>query len=251
VALVAPLLELRGIGKRYGAVRALEEIDLDIAPGEVVGLCGDNGAGKSTLIRILSGAQPASAGEMRLDGASVRFASPAQALAAGIATTYQDLALAPRLSIAQNVFMGGELLRRPAWLGLLDKRRMRADARQYLSRFGFAVEDMNRPVADLSGGQRQAVALARALRWQARLVIMDEPTAALGVAESRAVLDLIRRLHQQGVAVLLVSHDMDHVVAVTQRVVVLKKGRKAGEIATAATDADRLAHAVMSGLVAA
>ncbi len=250
MALVAPLLELRGIAKRYGAVRALEGIDLAIFPGEVVGLCGDNGAGKSTLIRILSGAQPASAGELRLDGIPVRFASPAQALAAGIATTYQDLALAPRLSIAQNVFMGGELLRRPAWLGLLDKRRMHAEARQYLSRFGFAVDDMHRPVADLSGGQRQAVALARALRWQARLVIMDEPTAALGVAESRAVLELIRRLHEQGVAVLLVSHDMDHVVAVTQRVVVLKKGRKAGEIATNATDADRLAHAVMSGTVA-
>jgi simple sugar transport system ATP-binding protein len=245
------LLSLRGVGKRYGAVRALEAIDLEIHAGEVVGLCGDNGAGKSTLIRILSGAQPPSEGEIRLDGAPTRFASPAEALQAGIATTYQDLALAPRLSIAQNVFMGAELLRGPRFLGLLDKKRMRAEARAYLARFAFAVDDMNRPVADLSGGQRQAVALARALRWQARLVIMDEPTAALGVAESRVVLDLIRALRDQGVAVLLVSHDMDHVIAVTGRVVVLKKGRKSGELATADTDADRLAHAIMSGALAA
>ena len=172
-----------------------------------------------------------------------RRGAPAEALAAGIATTYQDLALAPRLAIYQNVVMGGELLR----FGLLDKRRMRAEAWRYLEPLGFAVRDMDRPVSDLSGGQRQAVALARAMRWRARLVIMDEPTAALGVAESRQVLALIRRLRDQGVAVLLISHNMDDVLAVADRVAILKRGRKAGELAAHQTDPIRLAQAVVSG----
>jgi ABC-type sugar transport system ATPase subunit len=252
VALVSPpLLRLRGIGKRFGAVRALGNIDLDVGAGEAVAICGDNGAGKSTLIRIISGAEAASEGTMALDGAEMSFRSPAQALAAGIATTYQDLALAPRLSIAQNVFMGGELLRAPQWLGVLDKKRMRRAARDYLDPFGFSVTDMDRPVAELSGGQRQAVALARALRWQARIVIMDEPTAALGVAESRQVLDLIARLRARGVTVLLVSHNMDDVVAATERVVVLKRGSKIFEGSTADLDAGRLAHVITSGLAPA
>ncbi len=244
---MTPLLEVQNLGKSYGAVRALEGVDLTIHAGETVALIGDNGAGKSTLIRLLSGADRPSEGTIRLDGEAVRFASPAESLASGIATIWQDLALAPRLSIAQNVFMGGERLRWPAWLGLLDHARMRAEAREHLSRFGFSVTDMDRPVADLSGGQRQAVALARALRWQARIVIMDEPTAALGVAESRMVLDLIGRLHEQGVTILLVSHDMDHVAAVASRAIVLKRGRKAGEMA--ARDPIALAHAIMSGHV--
>jgi ABC-type sugar transport system ATPase subunit len=249
VALVAALLSLRGVGKRFGPVRALEGIDLDIHPREVIGICGDNGAGKSTLIRIIAGAEAPSEGTVMLNGAPARFRSPADALARGIATTYQDLALAPRLSIAENVFMGGEITRGPGWLGLLDRHAMRAEAAGYLERFGFAGIDMDSPVADLSGGQRQAVALARALRWRARVVIMDEPTAALGVAESRMVLDLIGRLRAEGVTVILVSHDMDDVVAATSRIVVLKKGRKAGEIETARIDARGLGAAIMSGMV--
>ncbi len=249
MSLAGPLLSLRGIGKSYGPVRALEGIDLHINAREVLGICGDNGAGKSTLIRILAGAELPSEGTLVINGEPVRFRSPAAALARGIATIYQDLALAPRLSIAQNVFMGGELLRGPAVFGLLDRPRMRREAEMYLDRFGFAGIDMNRPVADLSGGQRQAVALARALRWRARMVIMDEPTAALGVAESRQVLDLIVRLRSEGVTVVLVSHNMDDLVAVTTRVVVMKKGRKAGEAETSRLDAQKLAQAVMSGIV--
>lgn len=245
MALIYPL-ELRGIGKSYGAVRALEGVDLAIRQGEVLGLCGDNGAGKSTLVRILSGAETPSAGTLLRDGATVRFASPADALAQGIATTYQDLALAPRLSIAENVFMGAERMR----FGLLDKRRMRDEASGYLARFGFGGIAMDRPVADLSGGQRQAVALARALRWNARIVIMDEPTAALGVAESQVVLDLIRQMRDAGVTVILVSHDMEDVIAVTDRVAILKKGRKAGEVDTAGVDAASLGAMIMSGVVA-
>ena len=230
MALVTPpLLRLRGIGKRFGAVRALGGIDLDVGTGEAVAICGDNGAGKSTLIRIISGAETASEGTMAIDGREISFRSPAQALAAGIATTYQDLALAPRLSIAQNVFMGGELLRAPQWLGLLDKKRMRNTARAYLNPFGFSVTDMDRPVADLSGGQRQAVALARALRWQARIVIMDEPTAALAVAETRKVLALVRRLSGRGCAVVIVSHNISDVFEVADRMCVFRRGRKIAE----------------------
>ena len=250
MALVEPMLALRGIGKSYGPVRALAGIDLDIAAREVVGICGDNGAGKSTLIRILSGAERPSEGMIRANGQAIAITSPANALARGIATIYQDLALAPRLSIVQNIFMGAELVRGPRGLGLLDHRRMRDEAAALLDRFGLGAIDMNRPVSDLSGGQRQAVALARALRAKARIVIMDEPTAALGVAESAQVLDLIRRLHAEGVTVLLISHDLEDVMAVTPRVVILKTGRKAGEIETARTTAIRLGEMIMSGVVA-
>ncbi len=250
MALVAPLLELRGIGKSYGPVRALHGIDLAIGAREVIGLCGDNGAGKSTLIRILSGAERPSEGQLLAAGRPIEIRSPANALARGIATTYQDLALAARLPIVQNIFMGTELIRGPSLLGLLDHRRMRAEAATLLDRFGLGGIDLHRPVSDLSGGQRQAVAIARALRAKARVVIMDEPTAALGVAESRQVLDLIRRLRADGVTVLLVSHDMEDVMAVTTRVVILKKGHKAGEIETAGLSAARLGEMIMSGVVA-
>lgn len=249
MALVEPLLVLRGVSKHYGAVRALEEIDLDVHEGDVIGLCGDNGAGKSTLIRVLSGAVPPTAGMIAFEGDRLWRHTPRESLGAGIATIYQDLALAPRLSIAQNVFMGAELLSSPRMFGLLDRRRMRREARRLLDRFDFAVTDMDRPVSELSGGQRQAVALARALRWQARLVILDEPTAALGVAESQMVLDLIRSLAAQGVTVILVSHNMDDLIAVTRRVVVLKAGRKVGETPTAALTPTTLATAIMTGEV--
>jgi len=246
---VVTLLALRGIGKRYGAVRALHGIDLDVAPGEVLGICGDNGAGKSTLLKIVSGAQSPDAGTMRLRGEPLRLASPRAALARGIATIYQDLALAPDLPVYQNIFMGAELTRATPLPGLrvLDKAAMRRQASRYLTELGVSLPDVRRPVRDLSGGQRQAVAIARALRWSASLVIMDEPTAALGVAETARVLALIRRLNEVGRTVILVSHNMDDVVAVCQRVVILKKGEKAMERDLAGVDAHRLAHWVMTG----
>jgi simple sugar transport system ATP-binding protein len=249
---VSALLEARGLGKTYGAVAALTGLDLDVARAEVVGVCGDNGAGKSTLMRIIAGAQPPSEGEMHFEGRSVTFDGPRDALTTGIAAIYQDLALAVDQSVYQNVFMGSELTRPTFVPGLerLDKRAMRERSRGFLEQIGIALPSVDQPVSRLSGGQRQAVAICRALRWQAKLVIMDEPTAALGVREKARVLELIRRLRDTGVAILLVSHNMDDVVAVTDRVVILRGGRKIGEVATGDTDADRLSHMVMSGRVA-
>jgi len=245
---MTPLLRLVGIKKRYGAVEALSGVDLDVDAGEVLAICGDNGAGKSTLIRVVSGAHEPSAGRIELEGRPVAFGSPLEALAAGVATIYQDLALAPRLAIWQNVFVGAALTRRLlGFLRVLDKRRMMAEARQYLARLKVDIADMGRPVEGLSGGQRQAVAIARALRWNARLVIMDEPTAALGVAESRQVLDLIRELARAGATVILISHNMAQVVEVASRVAVLKSGRKIADRPVAGLSADDLAHLVMVG----
>ena len=242
------LIRLAGIRKRYGAVLALQGVDLAVDAGEVLAICGDNGAGKSSLIRVVSGAHEPDEGTIEIEGRPVRFGSPQGALAEGVATIYQDLALAPRQPIWQNIFIGAELTRTllPG-LTVLDKARMRAEAHRYLARLNVAITDTDRAVDTLSGGQRQAVAIARALRWNARLVIMDEPTAALGVAESRQVLDLIRELHRAGTTVILISHNMAEVVEVATRVVVLKSGCKIADRPAAGLSADDLAHLVMTG----
>jgi ABC-type sugar transport system ATPase subunit len=238
-----PLLSLRDVAMSYGAVAALRGVDLDIRAGEVLALCGDNGAGKSSLVKILAGAQRPTGGTVALDGAPVAFRSPQDALRRGVATIYQDLAVAPRLSIWQNVVLGSELTRRP--FGLLDKRRMAEMSRGFLARLAVTIADMETPVESLSGGQRQAVAICRALRWDARIIIMDEPTAALGVKETAQVLGLIRRLHDEGRTVILVSHAMQDVVAVAGRVVVLKAGRKTEDRPVAGLTAGDLAGLVM------
>ncbi|MFC4277669.1 ATP-binding cassette domain-containing protein [Achromobacter aloeverae] len=242
------VLSLKQISKSYGAVQALHGIDLDVRAGEVLAICGDNGAGKSTLIRIISGAQPPSGGAMALKGRAVRFRSPHDALRQGIATIYQDLALAPRLSIVENIFMGAEHVRRllPG-IRVLDKSRMRREALGYLRRLSVPIEDMRRPVERMSGGQRQAVAIARALHWNADIVIMDEPTAALGVKETALVLGLIRRLREEGRTVILISHNMSDVAALADRVAILKGGTKVIDRPIAGLDADTLAHMVMTG----
>ncbi len=242
-----PLLTLSGITKAYGAVEALRGVDLEVHAGDVLALCGDNGAGKSSLIKIVSGAQAPSSGQIAVKGQAVAFASPQDALRRGIATIYQDLALAPRLSIAQNVFLGSEPTRGIGPFRILDKGRMARESQGYLGRLAIAVSDMATPVERLSGGQRQAVAIARALRWDAELIIMDEPTAALGVRETAQVLDLIRRLQAEGRTVVLISHNMADVVAVSSRVAILKSGRKVVDRPTAGLDADHLAHLVMTG----
>jgi len=245
----APILSLRGIGKSYGAVVAVREVDLDLHAGEVLAVCGDNGAGKSSLIKVISGAEEPTSGSITLRGAPVRFMSPHDALARGVATIYQDLALAPRLSIASNVFLGAELTRTLGlpFLRVLDKRAMARDARGYLARLAITIDDMTKPVAALSGGQRQAVAISRALRWNADIVIMDEPTAALGVRETAQVLDLVRRLKDDGRAVILISHNMQDVVAVSDRVAILSAGQKFVDRETAGLSADDLTHLIMKG----
>ncbi len=247
--MTAPILSLRGLGKDYGAVVAVRDVDLDVMPGETVAILGDNGAGKSSLIKMICGAEAPSRGEIRLRGEAVRFSSPHDALARGVATIYQDLALAPRLSIAENVFMGSELTRPTPlpFFRLLDKQKMALESRRYLEQLAIRIDDMSRPVERLSGGQRQAVAISRALRWNAEVIIMDEPTAALGVKETALVLDLVRRLKASGRTILLISHAMRDVVALADRVVILGAGAKIADQTTAGLTADDLSHMIMNG----
>jgi len=220
-----PVLELRGIGKEFGAIRALHDVDLQVFPGEVVGLMGDNGAGKSTLVKIIAGNFRPTVGEVRFDGDAVHFYRPIDARAVGIEVVYQDLALADNLTAAANVFLGRELKRRVGPFAFLDHNAMAARA---LELFG-ELRSETRPhdlVKQMSGGQRQAVAIARTRLSNAKLVMMDEPTAAISVRQVEQVLSLIHRLKEQGVAVMLISHRMPDVFAVCDRVVVMRRGEK-------------------------
>jgi ABC-type sugar transport system ATPase subunit len=239
------------IHKSYGAVEALRGVSVEIAAGEVHAICGDNGAGKSTLIKVLSGVETPDRGSITLDGRPCRFATPTDALRAGVATIHQDLAIAPRMTIYQNVFMGAELTRRVLGLRLLDKPAMRRQSLGYMAQLNKALTDMDARVEDLSGGQRQAVAICRALRWNADVVILDEPTAALGVRETEQVLDLIRSLKSAGKTVILISHAMTDVVAVADRVTVLRHGRNQTRLPVPGLTADRLSHVILSGETAA
>jgi ABC-type sugar transport system ATPase subunit len=236
----APLLQARSISKHFGALQALTDVDLDIHEGEVLAILGDNGAGKSTFIKILSGAYEASVGTLLLDGAPVQFASPQDAADAGIATIFQELALSENLSIAENVFLGRELVQRVLGVPFLRKREMKQRVAELLRDLDAHVTDAEAAVGSLSGGQRQAVAISRALNLNARLVIMDEPTAALAVAETRKVLQLIRRLADSGRAVILISHNMHDVFEVADRIVVFRRGRKIAERLRSETDPEEV-----------
>jgi ABC-type sugar transport system ATPase subunit len=217
-----PLLRLVGVGKNFGPVRALTDINLDVPIGQVTALVGDNGAGKSTLIKTIAGIWTQDSGEIRWEGKPVRLHSPKDATDLGIATVYQDLALADNLDIVQNMFLGREPVRH--WI--LDETRMEQEAKRTLADLSVVtVRSVRQPVGSLSGGQRQAVAVARAVLREAKLVILDEPTAALGVTQTRVVLDLIRRLRDQGIAVLVISHNLNDVQAVADRVAVLRLGQ--------------------------
>jgi simple sugar transport system ATP-binding protein len=225
----APLLQIVGISKSYGHIRALSDVSFDVHAGEVVGLVGDNGAGKSTLVNIIAGAIRPTSGSLRIDGQEVHFASALDARMAGIEAVYQDLALALDLDIWANIFIGREILR-PGLLGrlgVLNKQAMRQKATDGLRRTGIRVGSIRTPCRSLSGGQRQAVAVARGLIWGSRLLLMDEPTAALGVEQQAKVGELIAAVRAHGIPVILVSHNMPQVKALCDRIVVLFRSRKA------------------------
>ncbi len=222
-----PLLEAQGIQKHFGRLVALRDGNFSLAHNEVHAIVGDNGAGKSTLIKIVSGVYHADGGELRLEGQPFTVANPREARRLGIETVYQDLALAEHLDAAANLFLGREEYLPPplGWFGFLDKRAMRRRAQEEMRRLKIGIQSVDQPVADLSGGQRQAVAVARAIAWGTRIVIMDEPTAALGVRESSMVLELIGEVRSQGLAIIMISHNLPEVFAVADRITVLRLGR--------------------------
>ena len=227
---VTPVLEGRGLTKRFGNVTAIENADFELMPGEILAVIGDNGAGKSSLIKCLCGAYTPDAGEILLDGKPVNFKSPLDARALGIETVYQNLAVSPGLDIAQNMYLGREK-RKPGILGslfrLLDRSAMQDHARRQLSELGLlTIQDIEQAVETLSGGQRQGVAVARAAAFAPRVVIMDEPTAALGVKESRRVLELIKDVRDRGLPIILISHNMPHVFEVADRIHIHRLGRR-------------------------
>ncbi|MGW3347522.1 ATP-binding cassette domain-containing protein [Nonomuraea rubra] len=248
--MAAPLIAARGIVKSYGQVEALRGADFSLGAGEVVALVGDNGAGKSTLAKILSGVERPDGGTIEADGEPVAFGSVEEARGAGIETVYQDLALCADLTPAANFFLGRERLR-PGLLGLLgvlDNAAMRRETQRACERLGVRLASQSAPVSALSGGQRQGVAVARAVTWARRAVFMDEPTAALGVLQTRRVLDLIRTVRDSGVSVVLISHNMQDVMAVSDRVEVLRLGRRVARFDTARVSMEELVGA-MTGVL--
>jgi D-xylose transport system ATP-binding protein len=240
-----PVLELTGVSKHFGAVQALYQVDFRVAAGEVVALVGDNGAGKSTLIKCIAGIHPADEGEFIFEGTPVHIHGPKDAARLGIEVVYQDLALADNLDVVQNMFLGREELDGLRRLNEVDMERR---ASQTLSDLSVTtIRSVRQTVAGLSGGQRQSVAVAKAVMWNSKLVILDEPTAALGVAQTRQVLDLVRRLAQQGLAVALVTHNMHDVFEVADRITVLRLGQNVAEFDTKSTTQAKVVEAITAG----
>jgi D-xylose transport system permease protein len=243
-ATVAPLLQLRGIKKHFGAVQALAGVDLDVPAGAVTALCGDNGAGKSVLVKCIAGIHEPDAGEIRWAGIPVRVRSPRESAALGIEIVYQDLALCDNLDVVENMFLGRERVRR----GLLDEDEMERVAAATLAGLNVTtVRSIRQAVASLSGGQRQSVAVAKAVMWNSKLVILDEPTAALGVAQTKQVLALVRRLADQGLAVIIVSHNLNDVFAVADRLAILHLGSMVGGGPAAKFDTQRVVQLMTTG----
>ena len=242
------LLEVRGLSKHFGAIRALNDFDMTINRGEVVALAGDNGAGKTTMIKTISGVFQPTAGEVRFKGAPVSFATPQEARDKGIETIYQDLALADNLSIGANIFLGREpMTKKFGFLPVLDRKAMRKAAQETMALLDFHVSRLDAPVSNFSGGQRQAVAIGRAVHWDAQILIMDEPTAALGVPEQRKVISLIHQLKAQGRGIIFISHNLQDIFAVSDRIIVMRRGVKAGERRISETTHDEVVKLMIGG----
>jgi len=239
-------IELRDIKKSFGAVQALQGVNISLAPGEVLGLVGDNGAGKSTLMKILSGAQAPDSGSILLDGKEVRFSHPRDARAEHIEMVYQDLSLCEELDVAGNLFLGRE----PRWgrlPGFVDRRRMHREAAEALDSLGIRIQYTDVPVANLSGGQRQSVAIGRALTFDPRVLILDEPTAALAVKEVEQVLELTREVADTGVSVILITHRLQDLFKVCDRIAVMYEGTNVADLDTASTSMEQLVQAIVGG----
>lgn len=243
-----PLLRLVGVGKTYGAVRALEGVDLELYPGEVVGLVGDNGAGKSTLVKTISGVGPASEGEFYVDGERVDISTPTTATHLGIETVYQDLALCDNLDVTSNLFLGHEIRTK---LGTLNDIEMEKRALAVLRTLDVKLPSARALVSALSGGQRQSIAVAKTILRQAKVVMLDEPTAALGVAQTKQVLNLIKRLREQGIAILVISHNMVDVFEVADRVIVMRLGHKVANFNVKETNSSQVIAAITGASVSA
>jgi D-xylose transport system ATP-binding protein len=236
-----PLLELRGVNKRFGAVQALTDVDFAARTGRVTALVGDNGAGKSTLIKTIAGINPMDAGEYRFDGQPVQVTTPQAATTLGIATVYQDLALCDNLDVVANLYLGREEL---GTVRLLDETDMEQEASKVLKRLAVRIPSVRTQVASLSGGQRQGVAIARSMLGEPKVVLLDEPTAALGVAQTAQVLDLVRTLREQGLAVVVISHNLADVFAVADTIVVLRLGRQVGVLEAKQTNSEEVVAAI-------
>jgi len=244
-----PLLEVKNITKRFGGLTAVDNMDMKVFPGEVVGLLGDNGAGKSTLIKVISGVYHADAGTIFFEGKKVRIDNPMDALRIGIETLYQDLALAENLNVYANIFLGREKLKR--FLGLinvLDHDYMLNESKKMLDRLEIEVPSLRNQIRTLSGGQRQAVAISRSIYWDAKFLIMDEPTAALGVAEQKKVLDLVKILSSQGISIIIISHQLHDVFSVATRLVIMRRGKKVAERITKDTTTDEIVGLIVGSL---
>ncbi len=241
------LLEIEGVSKSFGPVNVLHGVDLTVDRGEVVGLVGDNGAGKSTLMKLVTGMYTADAGAISLDGTPILGLPPGERRRMGIEMIYQDLALARQQDVAANIFLGREPTRSILGMRFVDRAAMKRDAQAMIDRLGARLPAINRPVGSFSGGQQQSVAIARALTFEPKVVIMDEPTAALAVREVQGVLDLIRQLKADGIGVILISHRLNDVLSVTDRIVVLNHGRAAANLTTTNTDMAEVVSAIVGG----
>jgi simple sugar transport system ATP-binding protein len=232
-----PVLECVGLTKHFGGLVAVNRVSLSVNQGEVLGLVGDNGAGKSTLIQMISGVYAPDEGQIFINGEIAKLSSPMDARNAGIETIYQDLALATNLNAADNIFLGRELIiKKLGLLPAIDKKQMQTQAKSVLKELDITIPGISRPIRELSGGQRQAVAISRSIYWQAKLLIMDEPTAALGVPEQRKVYELVRNLKDRGMPIIIISHNMRDIFAIADRIIVLRRGVKVADVDANATN---------------